>query len=228
MKTPKTAKSRKNGSPESRRSNDQGAGDTGTSPKKGNKGRSDSIPKFQAIETFCQAIMSGKTQSDAYREAFPKSQKWKNEAVHNKAYEFAQLGEVRVRLEELARQQASKYEQDVGKIMDVLRSIAFSDPRKLFDEHGKLKPLKEIPEDVLCAVSSIEVDGNGKMRTRVLSNVERMRALDLLGRFYKIWSENHSLTVEKSVINIQGVVITKDMDPVEASKLYRDLVRNGR
>ena len=33
--------------------------------------------------------------------------------------------------------------------------LALSDPRKLFDEHGKLKPIKDLGDDIAPTISSV-------------------------------------------------------------------------
>jgi hypothetical protein len=52
-------------------------------------------------ERFCQEILKGYNQSDAYRVANPLCKRWKPETVHKKASDMMLLGEVQGRLEEL-------------------------------------------------------------------------------------------------------------------------------
>lgn len=52
-------------------------------------------------EAFAQALAKGLSQRKAYREAYPKSVKWKDKTVDNKAYELTKNGEVMRRYEEL-------------------------------------------------------------------------------------------------------------------------------
>ncbi len=51
-------------------------------------------------EKFCQAIASGKTQADAYREAFNAS-KMKDSTIHKRASELMANGEIKGRVETL-------------------------------------------------------------------------------------------------------------------------------
>lgn len=55
-------------------------------------------PRYEA---FAKAIYSGKSQSAAYREAFPSSVNWKDKTVANRASELASNGEVLGRIKEL-------------------------------------------------------------------------------------------------------------------------------
>lgn len=59
-------------------------------------------------EAFARAIAKGGTQADAYREAFPASKKWKDNAVHVKASALMADGKVRVRVDELRAKAADK------------------------------------------------------------------------------------------------------------------------
>jgi len=54
------------------------------------------------IEAFCQAIVSGSSQSDAYRKAY-NAERMKAETIHNKAYALMKKGEIRARIEEIRK-----------------------------------------------------------------------------------------------------------------------------
>jgi hypothetical protein len=49
-------------------------------------------------ETFARAIALGKTQADAYREAYPKSINWKETTLHPHASTLAASDKVRARV----------------------------------------------------------------------------------------------------------------------------------
>lgn len=52
-------------------------------------------------EDYAQARAAGFTQRVAYRKAYPRSEKWKDATVDNKAYVLEKRGEVKARYEEL-------------------------------------------------------------------------------------------------------------------------------
>ena len=58
-------------------------------------------------ETFAQALVSGDSQRAAYKKAYPKSEKWKDELIDNKAYNLAKRVEVAARYNELKEEAAA-------------------------------------------------------------------------------------------------------------------------
>lgn len=61
-----------------------------------------------AQEVFAQEVASGATQADAYRKAYPKCKRWKQETIHNKASALMRISEVSTRVKELQAELASK------------------------------------------------------------------------------------------------------------------------
>lgn len=55
-------------------------------------------------ELFVQGIISGLSQRQAYRQAYPSAKKWRDKVVDNKASELLKNGEVLVRYRELLKQ----------------------------------------------------------------------------------------------------------------------------
>lgn len=68
-------------------------------------------------EKFCQQIVKGGTQSDAYRVAFPRSLKWKSDSVNNKS--SALMGEdvVAARVAELRAPVIAKIQYGLEEAM---------------------------------------------------------------------------------------------------------------
>ena len=55
-------------------------------------------------ELFVQQLVTGQSQRQAYRKAYPSAKKWKDNVVDNKASELLKNGEVSVRYRELLKQ----------------------------------------------------------------------------------------------------------------------------
>lgn len=87
----------------------------------------------QAQETFLQNLMQGMSQRQAYKSAFPKSRKWKDESVDAQACATLKSHKVAIRYAELQREasQASGITRDF--ILSRLKDIATAeiDPDKI-------------------------------------------------------------------------------------------------
>ena len=101
-----------------------------------------------ARERFAREVAAGKSQADAYREAFPRSRNWKPEILHKRASELAATGEVLGRVAELRR------EADAAAIMECseLRTILTARVRELAEAHAPTRDLCRA-SDTLARVS---------------------------------------------------------------------------
>ena len=76
-------------------------------------------------EAFCQAVVSGMTQSDAYRSAYDVSPETKNETIHRKASELMEHGMVSARVRELrdilAMQQMWSRQDSVNVLKEIVQ-----------------------------------------------------------------------------------------------------------
>lgn len=93
-----------------------------------------------AEENFTQLLAAGKTQSDAYREAFPKTVNWKDETIWSKASTLSASGKVKERLKQLQERLEEKAlwsrEQSVQTLLTVI-----NDPDKKTDIIAAVKEL---------------------------------------------------------------------------------------
>ena len=133
--------------------------------------------------------------------------------------------------QELARRQsqrAVKADVDAVKVLREFARVAFSDPRKMFNENGSLKPMHELDDDIAMAISSVEVSeefaGRGEHRhligytkkIRLWSKVEALKSLaqhlNLLGTGDK--SEGNT------IINFQVVerIVMERQKPIQIER----------
>ena len=75
-------------------------------------------------EAFAQAVASGNNQADAYRTAYPKSQKWKQPAVWRRASEMATRGDVSARVAQIRGELASRALWSREQSVAILAEIA--------------------------------------------------------------------------------------------------------
>ena len=104
------------------------------------------------------------------------------------------------RVMELIEQQAL---DEIGltrrKVLTELSAIAFSDPRRMFDASGALKPIHEWDAEDAASLASLEVEdlyeGRGEAREHVgtLRKVKRWdktKALETLGKYLRMWGDD--------------------------------------
>ena len=108
-------------------------------------------------EKFALGIAAGKTQADAYREAYPKSKTWKRESVHEKASHMIRHVKVKARIDELRERVTKAGIATAERVLLEASRLALFDPRKLFKEDGSPKPINELDDDTAAALAGLDV-----------------------------------------------------------------------
>jgi len=94
-------------------------------------------------ELFCSLRCKGRNQSDAYREAVPKSAKWKPETIWVRASEWSSMRKVQVRIEQIHDELKAKgvwtREDSARTLVEVIES-----PDKKSDIIAAVKVLNEM------------------------------------------------------------------------------------
>lgn len=143
-------------------------------------------------EAFAAALAQGMTQAAAYRIAYPKSLKWKDASVYERASVLAGTAEIRSRVAELAQKAASANEVTVERVVREFARLAFSSPRAMFNEDGSPKKITDLTDDEAAAVAGFEVVsvGNAVMGEGQVVKVklaDKRAALADLGRHLKMF-----------------------------------------
>lgn len=100
---------------------------------------------------------------------------------------------------------------------DVLRElllIAKSDLRQAFDADGGLKKLSEMPEDIARVLSSVDTDelrsdGVPIGETRKVKLWDKVKALELLGKHLKLFTEKHEVTGADGANLFEGITLVR-------------------
>ena len=109
-------------------------------------------------EKFCQLVAEGNTYAESYRQAYPTSQKWKNEAVWVKSSELMSKGNVLVRVKEIQQEIAERNQVTLQEVLEEMASWLRFDPLELFDKDNCVKEMSDIPTNVRkCLASPIQV-----------------------------------------------------------------------
>ena len=137
------------------------------------------MAKADRVELFCQEIIHGKSQRQAYYTAYPNSRKWKPETVDCKASVLANDDKVLARLAELRRQAEANNQISRDDILRELKNIGFAKITDYAEIKGPLvsvKPTDSIPAEKIGVISSIE---QGNFGIKVKLN-DKLKALEML------------------------------------------------
>ena len=122
-------------------------------------------------EKFAVGVASGKTQADAYREAYPKAKKWKDASVYSQASALMADSKVSIRVKELRERISGIGIASAERVLLEASRIALFDPRKLFRDDGSPKPINELDDDTAAALAGLDVveefEGSGEDRVFV-------------------------------------------------------------
>lgn len=108
-------------------------------------------------EKFAQEVASGKSLSEAYRTAYPRSIKWADKSVWSKASESRANGMVSKRIADLARKVEQAFVVDKARVLQEAARLAFFDIRKLTDSEGNPIPVHQLDADTAAAIQGLEL-----------------------------------------------------------------------
>ena len=74
--------------------------------------------------------------------------------------------EISGQLADMAREAGNAAGLTVERVLEEVRRLSFSDPRKLFRKDGTPIPITELDDDTAAMISAIEVDADGRL-TRI-------------------------------------------------------------
>jgi hypothetical protein len=120
----------------------------------------------QKHEAFCLLWHELGNKSEAYRKSHPRSLKWKDETVHNKASALSKRGEVAARFEQLQEQSVKEHGITIASLLKELedaRSIALTaeTPQSSAAVSATMSKAKLVGLDK----HALEVTGDIKVRT---------------------------------------------------------------
>lgn len=126
-------------------------------------------------ERFAQLVGSGLSLAQAYRQAYPASQKWKPDSVHQKASTLMSDVKIAARVGQIQAIGAEKAGLNAADIASEIRRLAFSDIGGIMHPDGRVKLPHELDPATRAAVASFKIDEYGRIE-------------------YKFWDKNTALT----------------------------------
>lgn len=155
-------------------------------------------------EAFAAGLAQGLSQAAAYRQAFPNSRKWSDNAVHVNASKLAAEAKVQLRAAELGAKAAAANQVTVERVVAELARLAFFDVRRLVDATGAPLSLHDLDEDTARAIAGLEVARVGNFEVGVgevlkFKLADKGANLERLGKFLKMFTDNVNLNVAGGV-----------------------------
>lgn len=163
-------------------------------------------PLTASQEAFARGVASGMTQSDAYRKAYPRSCKWKPEAVHQAGAKMMNLGNVSARVAELQAAAAEVAVLDASKLLLELQRLAFSDIGNIVhiegEKAGQVKLPHELDAATRAAVASFKIDEYGRIEYKFWP---KTNALDMAMKHKGLFERDNRQKADPLVELLQGL-----------------------
>ena len=167
-------------------------------------------------ERFVQEIVKGKSQREAYRIAYPKSQNWKDNSVDAAASNMLKIDKVSIRLQELQSKVLAAAEKKcimtATEVLEELSNIAKLDIKDFLEFKTELEQVDVDPDtggpiykrrQVINVKPSEQVDGRMIQEVSINSKGvftfklhDKMAALDKLGRHLKLFTDKVQVSGE--------------------------------
>lgn len=163
-------------------------------------------------ERFCQEIVKGQSQADAYRVAY-KPKRMSKKTVIEKASRLMRRGNMKARVIELTAPVIAQTRLTAERWQLELDRCALGDVRKMFDTHGNPLDIHALGDDEAPCVAGFEIleefEGRGADRTpigytRKYKLVDKLRALELAGKTRGYYVEKKEVTAR---VTLEALVL---------------------
>lgn len=182
-------------------------------------------------EAFATGIASGLSQAEAYRQAFPKSQVWKDETVWKRASELAANREVQGRIQDLRDKAAEANEVSIERIVAEVVKVAFANQRDLMTwgpSGVKLRPSDELTDEQAASVSEVSESTSATGGSLKLKTHDKLGALRFLAELKGYLVKKSEITgangkdlvpeAPKGVLVVPGVLNEADWEKMMAKR----------
>jgi hypothetical protein len=128
-------------------------------------------------QQFARLVSEGQTYADAYRESYPTSKKWKNEAVWVESSKLMTNTNVLLRIQELQNISEERNAASLDQVLAEMRDWLLFDPIDLFDEDSCIKSIHDLPVNVRKSIASFEVVELFS-KTERIGKIKRIKLVD--------------------------------------------------
>lgn len=158
----------------------------------------------KAQEVFVNEVVSGKSQREAYKIAYPHSKKWKDSSIDTSASRLLNSAKVAPRYQELSKEVAESLKQDtIASKQEVLEFFTKMMRKELEEETIITDIHKEstFKEDGTRVEVQTRVPKTVKTATK---NIDAYRSAEALAKHYELLTGDNQQTTERVVIDIGG------------------------
>lgn len=131
--------------------------------------------------TFAQQVASGKTYTESYRIAYPKSVKWKDETVWEASSRLMANSNVLARVTELREKTAKRNEVTLDEVLAEMALWLKFNIKSAFNEDGSMKSLHDMTNEETSSIASFECvelfDGSGDKKVHI-GYLKKVRLID--------------------------------------------------
>lgn len=174
-------------------------------------------------EAFAVAVASGATQLNAYRLAYPRAQRWKDNAATAAASNLAGAANVAARIVELQRKAADANEVTVERIVAELAKIAFGDLRDVMVWGGRGLVLKDSQTLNDAAAGALSEVSQGQYGLKVKRH-DKVAALKLLAEIRGAVVKRAEVTGKDGApLAAPGVTMTPEQLAALAVKMAKEV-----
>jgi terminase small subunit-like protein len=119
---------------------------------------------------------------------------------------------------EIARRRSvseKRAELNAEMVMSELRNLVASNPKDFYDEHGNLKPINELPDDVAKTISSLEMAEKGS-GVKKLKTHSKLGAIELASKLLGMLKDQESARASVTIVLAEAPQIER---PAEGAVL---------
>jgi len=116
----------------------------------------------------------------------------------SQGHEYLRKPEIAAAITEEQKKRSDRTMISSDRVLLEIARLAFSDPRKIFDESGALRKIQDWPDEVAAAISSIKVfesralDGTVVGETKEVKFWDKGKQLELAGRHVGLFERDNN------------------------------------
>ena len=146
-------------------------------------------------ERFAREIGAGRSGVEAYRAAYPKSEKWKDQSVRVEASKMLASPNISQRIDKIQAAGAKLAELEAAEIAQEIKRLALSDIAGIMHDDGRVKLPHELDPATRAAVASFKIDEYGRIE-------------------YKFWDKNSALDKAAKILGLYELDNKQKSDPL--------------